>query len=144
MTALENLKAARALIDTAGWCVFSVLDPNNRHCALGLIWQSYGGRRMLLHRPHVPALDILADTIPADRRYHLPDYDPLARLVTNIAGYNNKQTDVNVIKAWFDRAIAVAEAQQMWAELESAQPTAATAAEPEVKAEDVANLAASL
>ncbi len=156
MTVVETLTTALELMRRTGWVRHHFISPEG-HCALGAIRDakpdgvtdlSYGNLRahsLLAASPYFgsgfdryfsfkdPAIGFLAMAIPED--FEPDTYGYMGNIDDLIvARYNNSRAGFGEIEAWFNRAIDLAQAKEMWNELETAP---AVAEEKELKKGDV-------
>ena len=161
MTVVETLTTALELMRRTGWVRHHFISPEG-HCALGAIrdaqpdgitdvsLESLRAHGVMQDHPfHLPpgfvrytenkdpaaiaAIGVLAQAVPeAFVKACIGDYMHSSDLV--VARYNNTRTAFDQIEAWFNRAIDLAQAKEMWNELEKAP---AVAEEKELKKGDV-------
>ncbi len=140
MLTSERLMKAKELLVRDGWTINYLRRNMNyaypgdmRRCALGCIYDVDGNvnyqQPMMIYPSSLPAnlraVEYLAASVPTDFHYGFRSPAAYRRQLTvfsQVAEYNNQQDDVAVILAWFDRAIELAEAAEMYRELESTKP----------------------
>ncbi len=132
MKASERLIAAKNLLATQGWCTNALVNARGQHCAVGGIIEADGvkakdrnGNLSLQGNPwespvNKPSIEFLTEAIPESEHGALRQFSSGSK----VALYNNAQRDFSVILAWFDRAIELAQAQEMYEELAKAAPVA--------------------
>ncbi len=136
MVTSSRLMKAKELLVRDGWTIHYLrrnmhneFPGDMRRCALGCIYDVDGdvdywslGCYPSMVPANLVAVKYLAAAMPADFHYgyHSPAaYRRELSVFSQVAEYNNQQDDVAVILAWFDRAIELAQAAEMYRELES-------------------------
>lgn len=141
MTTSERLMKAKELLIRDGWITgllranMTGEDPTDfRRCALGSIFDVDGNVDYHVFGLLSPTYDkehnklairYLAAAIPGE--FHggsnsSEEFRACQSKPSQVAIYNNTQSDIKVILAWFDRAIELAQAAEMYRELESTVP----------------------
>ncbi len=126
MKASAILTQALNILRTEGWIVRE-FQSRAGHCALGGIGAAQGANNQSDYYQYLQLPDskaaaaVLVEAIPPDQRYRssytLDEHDRNCYIV---ATYNNMQINFKVIEAWFEKAIELAEAKEMYTELEAA------------------------
>jgi hypothetical protein len=121
----EVLREALGFLREDGWCTHILWDANGQRCALGAVYRADAGKagqEFNWTNVQIPALAILDAAIP---------HRVLAACERGrIAYYNNTRRFFREIEVWFERAIELAEAKEMYEEL--SQPVSTATVDPNV------------